>query len=105
MSVDNAIKFVKLLAEDSSAQVSSASMDREQLLAFAKEKGFDFTIVELEDVCEYAHSQGEEIDIEALEKVVGGCAPTLLSGGFGPLGGTVAFGNLTHLQGKGQGWW
>jgi predicted ribosomally synthesized peptide with nif11-like leader len=108
MSIENAIGFVKLLGEDSSAHIWSASMDREQMLAFAKERGFDFTIVELEDVCEYADSQGEEIDIEVLEKVVGGCAPSMLGGGLGPVGlyATVPIGaKLYQGQGKSQGWW
>jgi hypothetical protein len=33
MSVENGIKFVQLLAEDSSARASAASMDREQMQA------------------------------------------------------------------------
>jgi len=98
MSIESAIEFVKKVSEDEGFKSSLEGTSKEEMLAISAGAGFDFTAEELEDVCEYAKEQGEELDIEELEKVVGGIAFTT---GVAVAGLGIAF----HGMGKSEGWW
>lgn len=105
MSVEGAIGFYQKMASDADFRNQLESMAKEDVLKAASENGFNFTMEELEDVCEYVEEQGEELDIEALETVVGGLGlgpgilqPIIGPGIPGPLPGFPS-------QGKNMGWW
>lgn len=98
MSIESAIEFVKKVSEDDVFKKSLEGTSTEEMLAISSGAGFDFTAEELEDVCEYAKEKGDELDIEDLEKVVGGIAFTT--------GLAVAsLGIGVHGMGKSEGWW
>ena len=102
MSLENAIGFVQKMTDDESVKGAVTGKSQAEMLAYASGLGFDFTIDELEEVCEYASTQSEEIDVEELEKVVGGIAPLLV---VGAIGATFSAANFTYNLGKGEGWW
>jgi predicted ribosomally synthesized peptide with nif11-like leader len=102
MSLENAVKFVQKLNEDQAMADSLKGMSSDQVLALASSHDLDFTMGEFEEVCEYSANLGEEIDIEELEKVVGGIAPLVV---FGAISAAAAVGGFAYKVGKGEGWW
>jgi len=72
MTIESAAGFVQKLGSDPDLRSQVESLGKEELLKLASEGGYNFTIEELEDVCEYISENEGEIDIEELEGVVGG---------------------------------
>ena len=101
MSIENAILFVKELGEDEEYTASLKGKTKDEVLNEARTKGLDFSLDELEEVCEYAAKSGEEIDLEELEKVVGGLGPLVIP----VIGAAASAGGFVFSLGKGEGWW
>jgi len=107
MAMENAINFVQRISEDESFKQQVEGKSKEELQVFIAEQNLDFTLEELEDVCEYAAEQGEELDLEELEKVVGGIAVTAAGVTAAVAVGGLAVTAATSIFpiGKDQGWW
>ena len=68
MSKENATAFVQKVFDDEELRQRTGAMKPEELIPFAKEMGFDFTLDELKDVKE----ENIELSPEELEAVAGG---------------------------------
>lgn len=103
MSVESAVYFYKKIAEDEAFRNQTEGLNGAQLLSFSKDHDFDFTLEELEDVCEFIESEGEELNMDALEGVVGGLVNLR---DLNPI--IEPFKNMPqafHDGGKHHGWW
>jgi len=68
MSKENAKAFVQAILNDEELRQRTEKMKPEELIPFAKEMGFDFTLDELKDV----KKENIELSPEELEAVTGG---------------------------------
>ena len=68
MSKENATAFVQKVFDDEELRQRTGAMKPEELIPFAKEMGFDFTLDELKDV----KKEDIELSPEELEAVAGG---------------------------------
>ena len=68
MSKENATAFVQKVFDDEELRQRTGAMKPEEVIAFAKEMGFDFTLDELKDV----KKENIEFSPEELEAVAGG---------------------------------
>jgi len=101
MSVESAVYFYKKISEDDTFRSQTEGLNGAQLLSFSKDHDFDFTLEELEDVCEFIESEGRELDMETLEGVVGGF-DMISHGVFDPF---ELRSRPIHNSGKQNGWW
>ena len=68
MSKDSAVKFVQAILDDEELRQRTAAMNPEEIVAVAKEAGYDFTLDELKDV----KKEDVELSPDELEAAAGG---------------------------------
>ena len=79
MAIENAKRFVEMVAADAALKARIETLDSEAVLAAAKEMGLDFTAEELK-----AAAMVQEVALDELDKVVGGVGKKMsgkMSGG------------------------
>ena len=79
MAIENAKRFVEMVAADAALKARIETLDSEAVLAAAKEMGLDFTAEELK-----AAAMVQEVALDELDKVTGGVGKKMsgkMSGG------------------------
>jgi predicted ribosomally synthesized peptide with nif11-like leader len=76
MSIAELERFEKDVHTDTAlmTEVKAAGTDEKAVVAFAKSKGYDFTV---EELLEYVKKAKASLSDEDLDKVAGGAAPTV----------------------------
>ncbi|MBP3856615.1 MAG: Nif11-like leader peptide family RiPP precursor, partial [Ruminiclostridium sp.] len=76
MSKEAASKFVQTILNDAELRIKTAEIKPEEIVPFAKEMGYDFTLEELKEVKE----EDIELSPEELESVAGGDSKAVRDG-------------------------